>query len=1569
MANEYDDAVGQYVDGQASQAASANLAATDGVSPEHALIGINGQVLADTPASVGMRSPEVVQQLSANRTQQDTIAASPPVRTWAATAEPAHLAVTKDDFPSLAKIGAGIQAISGNPFEDFWNAGLAATTQAFKDAQGIGQAPKGPFDISGIVAVGKTLFDASVVLPSAAAATIQEPIARGIAAIPGFDSYVPFLGTPKKLNTPAERLQAAREMVGLASLGLASRSRTVSGGPVPASTLAQRIEGPGTAANRPPPPPPGVDPHVDAARSAVAEIDVHGITQIQAQIAESQTHARSPEVMETYIAQQTGDRTVQVDPDRLVELAQQGHEPFPEDAQAISEAAQAGEPYVVPLSRYLARTAGQPFADQLNSATVFRDGGVSVEEGKELGTKEPETPTAPRTLPEPPADFTPEESTRARSLAENSHAALDEVVQEQRLRELFTEPKATGTTKSNFERYNLGVEDAIAKATDRLTQRAYDQILRERKPDWQDRIAQHSAAVEQELANSPAIRARAYIAQGKDALGAPLEVPLKLASRDPLSLHGRDLGLPDRYFSRNGLSPDDAAELLGYPSGTDLIRDLTELHTAQGDRTIAQHMKAMVRELAEARTREELGYDLDPESLHQAASEAINSPRITEFLADDLRDFAKENGLPFDQAAMTQYALDRYGSRQVKEALKLRQLEGFLAKDGRKLETALLKGDIPAAFKWKQAQFLHQVELTAAHKFVKLYAKTQRAMKSLARKPISPSMNQEARNFARAIVAEMGVPVRTGKHESVLSALKGKSLEAYVGEMTAKGLPMVHAPLPPGVTPENMTVDQFTGVSEMLQSITNLGRELMKVYRNGKVAQLRDIVDEIKANGDGVGRGLTAGELRVKRNAFLKGTPGHAARTLGSSVARPETFLFWLDGETNGPLMKYVLGPLQDGKYAKADRELQMNKDWGGFVKAQPKGWRDSLQTAVNVPELTYSVDARGNPIQWLQTRSDVIMMATHFGTESNLQKLTEGFGWDEQTVRAVADRVLTKPDWDYVQFILDQHHKLLPDVQSLYRDTVGLGIDPVPAISIPTPFGTLRGGYRHVTYDWSAVGEFTDENGEPVVVHDPNALGDSALFGNDFRVSTPSNKYTVARTGFSAPLNLSHDILHRELESVIHDIAYRRPLIQAAKILAQPAVRQTFKEVLGPEYLDQTNRWLQDIAQQANYDQSQLKFFAGMVRGLRRRFTMFQIGYNVATLVKHGGIALSHIGGEVGLPELAKASADLLGRTPENGQSLAAWVDSQSGEVRGALLNLDRDVRELIADSLREQGYLDTVRYHAFTMFGLVKQMEARATWLAKYRNLTEKQGLPHEDAVQLANKSVRDTQGAGGTVDLPALWRGDSSFWAEFGKLLNVFTNFENTATNRLWTAIRTGPRMVRGFRDGGWAGGRRDFTKIAANSWFYFALPAIVAAVFDTYSTGGGKEFLEHFYADFLKSSLGGSFPGGSIVADLPRMIKTKQTHEDVVTSMIQDVTATGVDSYNFGKHIVTGHPTKVDPRWVQHAAATVGYILNLPTKPTAKGGQYLWNITHGKEKSGAVDFFRGIIFGPKTKEHKK
>ena len=155
-------------------------------------------------------------------------------------------------------------------------------------------------------------------------------------------------------------------------------------------------------------PSPGVHPGVDAARSQLAVWDAQVAAEGQRAMAASATHGLSPETATAGLEATHPGQMVRVDPDTLVELAAEGHEPFPHLAAQIYAAHLSGGDVEVPLSEYQTALAGQPYAARLNDTTTFREGGVSVEEGQRPAP----SVSVPPTTVAPPEDFSPEERVR-----------------------------------------------------------------------------------------------------------------------------------------------------------------------------------------------------------------------------------------------------------------------------------------------------------------------------------------------------------------------------------------------------------------------------------------------------------------------------------------------------------------------------------------------------------------------------------------------------------------------------------------------------------------------------------------------------------------------------------------------------------------------------------------------------------------------------------------------------------------------------------------------------------------------------------------------------------------------------------------------------------------------------------------------------------------------------------------------------------------------------------------------------------------------------------------------------
>jgi hypothetical protein len=91
-------------------------------------------------------------------------------------------------------------------------------------------------------------------------------------------------------------------------------------------------------------------------------------------------------------------------------------------------------------------------------------------------------------------------------------------------------------------------------------------------------------------------------------------------------------------------------------------------------------------------------------------------------------------------------------------------------------------------------------------------------------------------------------------------------------------------------------------------------------------------------------------------------------------------------------------------------------------------------------------------------TGMNILMAALNMGNAGNLEKLTLGYGWNEEQLRSEVNTFMTKQDWDLVQDILDTVNSLWPDLEREAFKATGIKPPKVEAVPIETPYGEYRG-------------------------------------------------------------------------------------------------------------------------------------------------------------------------------------------------------------------------------------------------------------------------------------------------------------------------------------------------------------------------------------------------------------------------------------------------------------------------------------------------------------------------------
>jgi hypothetical protein len=1347
---------------QTAGPANAAIAATDGVPPEAAATALQHGPNANVNPAVGMYSPQEVQQQAATTQQQQVLGQNSRVAAWIAAANPAHVAAAKDDLPGLAKISDKLQESpwavpAGNPLQAI---GTMIANQYKEGEQQYKEAlaQKHQGGLGNWISGAYNAIQAGIGGASA-------PIAPVINA--AGDTYyhwsVDAGATPEQAKAQTETF--------LTDLMLGDAIPGIHGG----GALADPIVG-----GR------GGKPEADAIRAGVAQVDAAKATGLQETIANTQVHARSPSTMSDFIGSQVPERVVHVDPDAIIEhVLAQGHDlPWPELGPQMARAVSDGDMLEVPFERYHSEVAGQPYAEALNSNTIFREGGMTLEDAKGVkpeaeGEAAQPTTKAPIELPE---DFTPEETTRATTLAAKAETATEQVFREQYLTPVpINHAGDIGMTTEELTQYGDRMRAASEEARSRAVDTAVRQIKREREPEWKEALAKHTEDGRQEVEAQRNVIARRLL-QG-DKLDTDL---LKVKYPDEFAR------LPKDIHGKLGLIPDDAVgEELGYGSLKEMLNDQAFLHQAATDvgaKNLDQYVDKRAKAIGQARTEQQLGDNFfTPEGLREMAMRLVPEDKAEGTLIDEWRYTAKLAGKEgINLGDIKAQAKESFRGQRVGDVTNIQRLNDRIFRLAEKAQRALAKDQFGAAFGYKQLQFQRRLQLKEALSFRRDFNAATKQWSWLAGSRTLPNMDQMALNFIHSIQAEMGYPVST--HAADLPAIS--DLPNYINARNTAGGELIQSDIPPrdnqpiGKYLNSLTTDQFRGLQDMFQSMAKDGRNQQQVTRAGKAQSVDAVrtatINSLNRYSRDIGREERESPTVVQKLDATR-------RGWDSALVRMEQLLLDFTGrDPDHPLMD-IWHQMMDGKGWKDDKLIAMSKHFESIGKQLGKGFDDWLEARVGdaaagtgfLPPATRSGD------HLFITNKDVVVASAHMGDAEALRKFAEGYETTPAAIEAIVHTHMTNDAWTYTQGMWDAFGMMSKDAQEAYLNRSGVHlqmVEPRP-FEVPDKAGNnpvkatvgrkFSGGYYPISYDWDNLPQT-----QKMMLQSDEVLG-----AKEFRTFTPASNYLKARTKFTGPIDMSLDMVYTRLRQMAHDIAYRDPLMDMQKVLLHPDVKDAIATKYGPEYIRTVEDYIKAVAGAETGGGKGMRVLTNAVNYLSNAQQISLIGFNPGTVFKHGLTAAFHSMQTVGPGEFLKASVDLY----RGGGDLRRQLDTESSELRYRHLNANERARESFENLQGEDNWRSKIKRASVWAIAELDKESARQVYMAaKQKELDRQtangQPLDQDKAIALGNQAVRQAHGSTGVTDAAAILRADDSLWGAIASSETRFMNFFNHNYNRM-------------------------------------------------------------------------------------------------------------------------------------------------------------------------------------------
>jgi hypothetical protein len=970
----------------------------------------------------------------------------------------------------------------------------------------------------------------------------------------------------------------------------------------------------------------------------------------------------------------------------------------------------------------------------------------------------------------------------------------------------------------------------------------------------------------------------------------------------------------------------------------------------QADRAAHGDRKDLIEGLTDQRMLERHGDLTDPQSIERAAEAAIHNEARAKMMATGLKMFTKSpmSVLEINKAAKA--AADVAVNAKAVGDLRPTQYSAAEARANRELLKLAPKDPAGAATAQREA-LLNNRLFKSSTEAVADVRKGLAYLKRFTRNSVREKVDVDIRDQIDDLLSRFDL--RNNPSDAPTRAKL--NLAQWRDSQVAAGMM-------PTVTDEmleptfrkpyrELTVEQFRGMVDTVRSLEETGKNRNTITINGEKADLDQYVRErMIPKLQEAGEKFKPDELYTRAedrqlSTFQVGLD-HAAswlRAVGAEL-KPQEFKrnFFDRHELMGPFGEAVFEPIMDANYSKVDMLRAMSDRFRAKADELGKDWQKSLTDPVDNKTLMDKIvsEQSGKPTPLLITRGRMLMLALHSGNESNFDKLTKGYGWSGADVWKFLGDNMGAKDIEAVNHIHALYESHWPDMLKLYREMGQTAPPKIEARETTLPNGKLTGGYAHIDYDplRSRFGQKLGDSKAKEIAANGVSVGDYFK-----RTGTTNGAMNARVEGYTDAINLDFHTIEQALKETIHDLAYRRALVDVNKILEHPEFKQEFLKSYGRENLDAMHTWLGRVANSNNADVNASKL-SKVLQYSRTGMVMNAIALRATTVAKHGGsAAIKTLGYFAGGGEKYLGSR-MAAMTHDYSNQIEGAKD-KFGEIRARLMQQDRDYRATASSLFEADPFRAKAERFGHAAVAWSDMMTAVPTaWAAYDRAVTE--GIPvgqggtgkpmtEAQAVAYANKLVREAHGSN-------IESARSNIMTEPGEGMKLFTTlygFMNNTNGQMSDAVSK-------MRTAGISN-----SVVLARTFAAVIVPALWAG----YLKGKDKaDSWAEWVAKSIAGEVAGSYP---FVRDAESMWEG-MTHAGQVgvESWMQTEVQAVHDLYNAAQGKGAG-------KVVQDVANAAGEGLHIPgLGQLGKAAQYVKDVHDGKQHpKDALEYLKGLTIG--------
>lgn len=651
--------------------------------------------------------------------------------------------------------------------------------------------------------------------------------------------------------------------------------------------------------------------------------------------------------------------------------------------------------------------------------------------------------------------------------------------------------------------------------------------------------------------------------------------------------------------------------------------------------------------------------------------------------------------------------------------------------------------------------------------------------------------------------------------------------------------------------------------------------------------------------------------------------------------------------------LRYIYDPLKEA----ADKELKMAVNMQNKLKG--------LFDAYSPEELADMRNKRRYKFgSSVITKEQAIMIALNWGTETNQQRVLDGYHVNVAQVKNVL-QYLDERDWNLVNSIWKLYDIHWDQIREIEARMTGAVLQKQEAkgfvvVGQDRKIYTLDGGYFPIKYDLRDLR--TQEQADAA---QQSAMSNIAMsLGKGFLKERTQHK--VERR-----LDLRFEVISGSITDVIHLVAFREPVRDVRRIVLNENFKNLVYNYLGQNAYKNLKKWTSDCWAEEPIPRT--AYEKGMAK-LRNAQTMGTMGFRVTTALLNiaNAPSVAHYMGAAellhSLKKFYSAPRQYTDFVFQRSVFMAERAETMDASIHDALKGPN------ILDGIPGIGKAgEAIKNNAFKMITWTDLMLALPLWQHEYEktyNAEMDAGRSPQQAreagVNAGDAAVRWCFGSGRTVDKAAIQRKGS----ELMKQLTMYYSYNSTVYNalnyKLWEAKAGYKKAVAASAKNKSMALMKAVAHAGDALLMWVLLPAVISALLRAGASGDDDDWkIEKLIKSMGQESLTGIVGGIPVLRDaVPYfMAKVFDEHQFAPKIPIQN---TIEQTNRVIQSAVSDKKTISDT--LREMGKLTSQVTGAPSTLIDSFTTTLQYLESGFDESVA-DYLRALIFDKKLKKNQK